>query len=101
MTKKAAVIYLINENPEAHGLHDAPTETTSEVYCTVTGVGMRETYLAKNTDLNPELTFDLALADDYKGQKNLTYEGRLWHVVRTYPRGFGLEIVVERGRLDE
>ena len=97
---KATTIDLINETPEAHGVFDAATETTTTVFAEVRSVSRREFYEAKNADINPELVFVLTDYADYAGQKVFLYEGKRWRVIRTYCKGQTLEITAGRATND-
>lgn len=97
---KATTIDLINETPEAHGVFDAATETTTTVFAEVRSVSRREFYEAKNADINPELVFVLTDYADYAGQKVFLYDGERWRVIRTYCKGQTLEITAGRATHD-
>ena len=56
----ASVLYLVSEEPGAHGVFDKPTETARKVFCTVRSVGWNEFYTAKNNGLEPSVVFVLA-----------------------------------------
>ena len=81
---KAAVITLIGESPEAHGIFDSCTESTRTVYCTVRSIGQTEVYQAMAAGLNPEIKFVLAHGFEYKGEKYVQYNGERWRILRTY-----------------
>lgn len=93
---RADVLYLISENPEAHGVFDAPATTRRMVYCTVSSVSRTEVYLAKGHGLDPEFVFELSDFAEYQGEKIVEYNGVLYDVIRTYVRSQSIEITVAR-----
>ena len=95
---KPAVIGLITENSRTHGVHESVTDTIRPVYCTVRSVGRSEYYNALNANIRPEYIFVLAMAEDYKNERLLEYQGIRYRVVRTYaPEDGGIELTAERG----
>lgn len=97
---RATTIDLINETPEAHGVFDAPTETTTTVFAEIRSVSRREFYEAKNANIDPELVFKLTDYADYNGQKVFVYNNERWRVIRTYTNGQTLEITAGRATND-
>lgn len=94
---RARVAELITEAPKAHGVLDAPTETTRKVYCTVKSVGQSEIYQAKASGLNPELKLILAHAFEYHGEKALIYDGERWKILRAYVNeGDQIELTIQK-----
>ena len=94
---RAKVAELIVESPKAHGIFDAPTESTRKVYCTVKSVGQAEVYQANAIGLNPELKLILAHAFEYQGEKELTYDGERWKIIRTYVNeGDQIELTIQK-----
>jgi SPP1 family predicted phage head-tail adaptor len=94
---QAGVANLIAESPQAHGIFDAPAETTRKVYCTVKSVGQTEVYQAKAAGLNPELKLILAHAFEYKGEKLLEYQGERYGIIRTYrTETDGIELTIQK-----
>jgi len=99
--QKADVCWLIEESVLNHGVFAAPTATERMVYCTVRSVGMRENYAAASVGLLPELSFVLALADDYSGEKYLRYNGTVYMVIRVYYNdNGGVELTVQRSDMN-
>ena len=90
-----SVIYLIEQQPDPHGITETPEETEHMVYCTVRSVGHTEVYEALTHGLHPTLTFSIANHLDYCGELYLRYEDRRYRVIRTYRTGMSLEITVE------
>lgn len=78
------VLFLVNENPAAHGIFDPPAETQRMVYCRVHSVTRSEFWHAMQAGIEPELVFEISDYADYNGEKLLVYNGRRWRVVRTY-----------------
>lgn len=81
---KDDVIYLIAENPEAHGIFDPPTETRRMVYCQVLSVGRTEYWRAKDNGMHPQYIFRLSDAIEYGGEKIAEYNGKRYRIIRAY-----------------
>ena len=80
---RADVANLIAESPKAHGIFDAPTESTRKVYCTVKSVGQNEVYQAN--------------AVGYKGEKQLTFQNERYDIIRTYVNeGDQIELTIQK-----
>lgn len=95
------VIYLIAEDPEAHGVYDEPQKTERMVYVTVRSVGMRERYAAMAANHDPEAVFELADYAEYQGEKTLRWGENIYTIVRAYEKGTRLELTAERKRADD
>ena len=94
---RADVIELITENRTGHGVHEAVTDTTRTVMCTVESVRRNEYYTALNAGFRPEYVFRLALANDYQNERIVKFHGQKFRVVRTFlTEDDGIEITVER-----
>ena len=94
---RADVANLIAESPKAHGIFDAPTESTRKVYCTVRSVGQNEVYQANAVGLNPTLKLILAHAFEYKGEKQLTFQNERYDIIRTYVNeGDQIELTIQK-----
>ena len=92
-----SVITLIAESRAAHGVHEAPTETTREVFCQVYSVSRSEFYYALNIGVRPELIFKLSVSDEYQGERLASYEGTRYEIIRTYETNDGgLELTVRK-----
>ena len=76
-------------------------ETRREVYCRLASIGQTEFYQAQATDLRPELKFVLADHQDYEDEYLCIYGGEWYRVIRTYRKGWTLEIVVQRASAEE
>lgn len=81
---RQSVVTLIAEQPQAHGVFDGPVETERTVFCTIRSVGYSEFYRAREHDLFPTLVFVLRDYAEYQGEKTLVYEGKRYHIIRTY-----------------
>lgn len=93
---RADTIKLVGESPAAHGVFDTPTETATEVFCTVQSVGFREFYEAKSAGLEPDIVFNLTNSEDYGGEKIVLWRGGRYRVIRTYLNGMGIDITCEK-----
>lgn len=94
------VLYLIAEDPAAHGIFDAPTETRRMVYCTVRSVGMQEFYRAMEQALHPTYVFILADHAEYQDEKICEWKGTRYRIIRTYTTGGRIELTVEEATVD-
>lgn len=89
------VLFLVGEDPRAHGVFDPPTETKRIVYCQVLSVGRSEYYQALSHGLHPDVIFRLSTRLDYRGEKILEWVGVRYRVVRTYSDGGAIELTAE------
>ena len=95
--QKPDVITLITETQQTRGVHEAATQTEREVMCTVRSVTRSEFYSALNAGVDPVYVFELALAEDFNGERLIRYHGLDYSVVRTYVNeADGIEITVQR-----
>ena len=97
---KDDVLYLISEDPAAHGVFDEPVETRRMVYCTVSSVGRNEFYRAREYGLEPELVFILSDQIEYQGEKLAVYHGKRYQIIRTYVSGSSIELTCEEAKVD-
>lgn len=98
---RSDVLYLVAEDPEAHGIFDVPEETQRMVYCAVKSVGYNEYYRALEQDLHPTFVFVLADYAEYRGEKICVYAGQRYRIVRTYVNAqLGIELTVEEATVD-
>ena len=102
---RSDVLYLVAEEPSAHGVFDKPTETPRKVFCTVRSVGMSEFYRAKENDLFPSIVFVLADYAEYKGEKIALYTPpggtqQRYRIIRTYVDNQSIELVCEEATVD-
>lgn len=96
----ADVIYLIAEDPEAHGVYEEVNETERMVYVTILSVGMTETYTAMSAGLAPDWRFKIREAADYQGEKKCRFRGAMYDIVRTYQKERSVELTVQRSNAD-
>jgi len=97
---RSDVLFLISEEPSAHGAFDKPTETRRMVYCTVRSVGYNEYYRALENSLQPTFVFVLADYAEYEGEKICEYNGKRYRIYRTYQTGGAIELTVEEVTVD-
>lgn len=91
------VIWLITENSRTHGVHEDVTDAERMVYCTVKSVTRSEYYAALNVGIRPEYIFELALAEDYHGERLAKFHDQKYRIIRTYETDSGsLELTAER-----
>ena len=95
--KRYTVVYLIAEDPQAHGVLADHRRVERKVYAVMRSVGMRETYEAMGHGITPERVFDLAAPEEYRDEKWVRWNGDLYRIVRTYMSGETLSLTVERG----
>lgn len=94
--KRHTVVYLIAEDPQAHGVMEEHQRFERKVFAVMRSVGMRESYEAMGHGITPERVFDLAAPEEYRDEKWLRWENKLYKVVRTYMNGETLSVTVER-----
>lgn len=82
------VIYLISEDPAAHGTFDKPEETKTMCYCRINSVTRSEFYTAREHGIEPLFTFALSEYADYNGEKIVEYNGKRYRVIRSYVGGY-------------
>ena len=93
------VIYLIGEDPDAHGVYEKPKTTERMVYVTVRSVGMRETYEAMAHDRKPEAVLELADRAEYQGEKTCRWRGKIYDIMRVgSAKGNKVTLTVERSK---
>lgn len=88
------VIWLVSEDPEAHGVLDPPAELPRMCYVRVSSVSRSEFWRAQQAGIAPVWTFRLSAAEDYHGEKVVLFRERRWRVLRTYQDGFSIELTV-------
>lgn len=98
---RLGVLYLVAEDPEAHGIFDTPEETPRQVFCAIKSVGYQEYYRALDNALRPSMVFVLADYAEYEGEKICIYEGVRYRIVRTYitPQ-MTIELTAEEATVD-
>ena len=95
------VLYLVAEEPAAHGIFEATTETQRMVYVAVKSVSGQEYYTALSHNILPSMVFVLRDYAEYNGEKICVYGGVRYRVVRTYitPQQT-IELTVEEATVD-
>lgn len=73
---------LITFDPDAHEAGTDPVKERRTVKCTELSVSMPETYQAMGQGLNPEKKLLIPYEKDYRGERELDYEGERWKVIR-------------------
>jgi SPP1 family predicted phage head-tail adaptor len=94
------VIQLVQENPAAHGVFSATTETTTTCFCRVQSVARTEFYRALENGIEPQFVFTLSEYVDYNGEKIVIYKNKRYRVVRTYVYEHSVELTVEEATAD-
>ena len=98
---RSDVITLISESPEEHGVFDARTESSREVYCYVKSVGYREYFEALSQALRPSFVFVLRDYAEYEGEKICVYHDTRYRIIRTYITAQQtIELTVEEATVD-
>ena len=73
------------------------SEEKSESFAEMKSIGMKEFYQAQTIGMKPEIVFEIADYEDYKGQQLVDYEDTRYKVLRTYRKGNCLEITCYGG----
>lgn len=97
---KRDIIYLVAEDPEAHGIFDAATETQRQVFADVYSVTRAEAYRAMANGLNPSYVFVLSDYAEYQGEKICIYNDVRYRIIRTYVDRQQIELTVEEVTVD-
>ena len=97
---KRDIIYLIAEDPEAHGIFDTHEETKRKVFCDIYSVTRNEAYRAMANGLNPSFVFILSDVAEYKGEKVCEYNGTRYRIIRSYVDRQKVELTVEEVTVD-
>ena len=80
--EKMSSCRLIAFSPDAHEAGAAASETMRTVKVTEKQVGMNEAYQAMGIGLNPEKRLLIPYEKDYRGERELIYDGDRWKVIR-------------------
>ena len=94
------VIYLVSENPAAHGVFENTTETEKMCYCRVNSVTRNEFYKARENGIQPVYAFVLSEYADYNGEKIVIYKNKRYRVTRSYVKNHAVELTVEEATAD-
>ncbi len=88
------ICYLIAENPQAHGVFDAPDEGEIPVFCQVLSVSRSEYWHALQNGIEPSFVLRFSEYADYHGEKLLRFRGKRWRVIRTYVTDHSVELTI-------
>lgn len=80
--EKLSSCVLIAYNPDAHEAGSAPDETRRKVKCMEKDVGLTEHYQATGQGLLPEMRLLIPYERDYRGERDLEYDGKRYRVIR-------------------
>lgn len=96
--ERACVVWLIRETPGTHGVHDAPEVQEVKRFAVRKSASRSEFYQAGAIGLQPSYVFVLAVAEEYRGEKKLRYDGKLFDIIRAYEnQDGGIELTAQRG----
>ncbi len=95
---RRSVVYLIAEDPAAHGIYETWAPVTRKVFCEERALNLKLQTEAQATGLTPDLRLRLARAEEYHGEKLARYGGDLYTVVNAYPYETqnGIDLLLER-----
>ena len=94
---KAGIVWLIKENPEAHGVGEDTDEIRRKAYCTLRSIGQTEAYQAMGIGLNPELKVILAHDFEYQGEDLCEISNVRYKIIRAYvTEADGIELTLQR-----
>ncbi len=95
---RRSVVYLIAEEPQAHGIYDTYTPLTRKVFCEERALNLKMQNEAQASGLAPDLRLRLARAEEYHGEKLARYGKDLYTVVNVYPYETqnGIDLLLER-----
>ena len=95
------VIYLVSEDPQAHGVFEARQETEKMCYCKVNSVTRSEFYKARENGIQPLYAFVISEYADYNGEKILIYKDKRYRVIRSYVKNHAVELTVGEATADK
>ena len=99
--KRAGIVYLITESPEAAGVLEERTETRRKTYCEKKSLSMSEVYQARASGFLPTIRLALPQDFEYRGETLCEYKGERYSIIRDYrdeKTGNGTELTLERIR---
>ena len=76
---------LIAFNPDAHGVWDTPAEQKRTVKAQEMSLTQAEAFQAGGEGLSPEAKLLIPYDRDYRGERELNYNGERWKVIRSDP----------------
>lgn len=95
--EKLSSCQLIAFSPDAHEAGEAAGESKRTVKVTEKLVGMNEMYQAMGIGLNPEKRLLVPYEKEYRGERELIYEGERWKVIRVAGNEFnGVLLTIQR-----
>ena len=95
--EKLSSCQLITFSPDAHEAGSAVSESRRTVKVTEKAVGMNEAYQAMGLGLDPEKRLLIPYDKDYRGERELIYEGERWKVIRTAGNEYnGVLLTIQR-----
>ena len=95
--EKLSSCQLITFSPDAHEAGSAVSESKRTVKVTEKAVGMNEAYQAMGLGLDPEKRLLIPYDKDYRGERELIYEGERWKVIRTAGNEYnGVLLTIQR-----
>ena len=95
--EKLSSCQLITFSPDAHEAGSAVSESKRTVKVTEKAVGMNEAYQAMGLGLDPEKRLLIQYDKDYRGERELIYEGERWKVIRTAGNEYnGVLLTIQR-----
>ena len=95
--EKLSSCQLITFSPDAHEAGSAVSESRRTVKVTEKAVGMNEAYQAMGLGLDPEKRLLIPYDKDYRGERELIYEGARWKVIRAAGNEYnGVLLTIQR-----
>lgn len=93
MYNDVIILRSYTETTDDYGI---PQRTTEErkIFAGLRSIGQSEFYQAQADGLKPEIKFIISDYLDYKGEKEIEHDGKVYNVLRTYRDGKKLEITV-------
>lgn len=76
---------LIAFNPDAHGVWDTTAEQKRTVKAQEMSLTQAEAFQAGGEGLSPEAKLLIPYDRDYRGERELNYNGERWKVIRSDP----------------
>ena len=83
--RKMTSVELITFSPDAHEVGTPTAETTRRVKVQEMSLTQADIYQAGGEGLSPEAKLLIPYDKDYKGERELIWEGERWQVLRTDP----------------
>ena len=95
--EKLSSCQLITFSPDAHEAGSAVSESRRTVKVTEKAVVMNEAYQAMGLGLDPEKRLLIPYDKDYRGERELIYEGERWKVIRVAGNEYnGVLLTIQR-----